>query len=107
MRPEKTETHSHAGAGSCRGNLLPAHEGLRLANGAQRCGARTREGEACRGPAVKGRQRCRMHGGSAGSGAQPGNRNALRSGCFSGDAIEMRKAIAALSRRAGRLRQEI
>jgi excisionase family DNA binding protein len=28
-----------------------------------RCGARTRKGTACQGPAVRGRRRCRMHGG--------------------------------------------
>jgi hypothetical protein len=30
---------------------------------APRCGARTRSGCPCRAPAVRGRQRCRMHGG--------------------------------------------
>jgi hypothetical protein len=38
-------------------------------NAAPRCGARTRSGEPCQGPAVRGRMRCRMHGGAAGSGA--------------------------------------
>ena len=41
-----------------------------------RCGARTRRGSPCRSPAVKGRERCRMHGGATGSGARPANRNA-------------------------------
>lgn len=30
---------------------------------APRCGARTRAGGCCRCPAVKGRRRCRLHGG--------------------------------------------
>lgn len=30
---------------------------------APRCGARTRSGAPCQGPAVRGRGRCRMHGG--------------------------------------------
>src|SRR6266508_1783211 len=40
-----------------------------------RCGARTRKGAACRSPAVRGRHRCRMHGGAKGSGGPPGERN--------------------------------
>ncbi|MFZ1148666.1 MAG: HGGxSTG domain-containing protein [Xanthobacteraceae bacterium] len=34
-----------------------------------RCGAMTRSGRPCRSPAVRGKRRCRMHGGAAGSGA--------------------------------------
>src|SRR5439155_3882946 len=30
-----------------------------------RCGARTRSGKPCQSPVVKGKPRCRMHGGSA------------------------------------------
>jgi len=30
---------------------------------AQRCGARTRRGTACECPAIRGRRRCRLHGG--------------------------------------------
>ena len=33
-----------------------------------RCGAKTRSGNACRSPAVRGKKRCRMHGGALGSG---------------------------------------
>lgn len=29
----------------------------------QRCGARTRSGTPCKNPAVRGKRRCRMHGG--------------------------------------------
>ncbi|MGB0632415.1 MAG: HGGxSTG domain-containing protein [Alphaproteobacteria bacterium] len=43
---------------------------------APRCGARTRAGTSCASPAVRGRCRCRMHGGARGSGAPRGNRNA-------------------------------
>ena len=43
-----------------------------------RCGARTRSGKPCRSPAVRGKRRCRMHGGAPGSGAPPGNKNALQ-----------------------------
>jgi hypothetical protein len=42
---------------------------------APRCGARTRSGQSCRSPALKGRARCRMHGGARGSGGPTGARN--------------------------------
>jgi hypothetical protein len=29
-----------------------------------KCGARTRSGAPCKGPAVRGKKRCRMHGGT-------------------------------------------
>ena len=48
-----------------------------------RCGAKTRSGSPCKSPAVSGKARCRMHGGAAGSGGQPGNRNALKHGRYS------------------------
>jgi hypothetical protein len=42
---------------------------------APRCGARTRTGQPCRQAAVRGRARCRMHGGAKGSGGPSGARN--------------------------------
>lgn len=36
-----------------------------------RCGAKTRKGTPCQAPAVRGRKRCRMHGGTN-PGAPPG-----------------------------------
>ncbi len=48
-----------------------------------RCGARTRSGQPCRAPRVRGRRRCRMHGGGTDSGGQAGNRNAFRHGFYS------------------------
>jgi hypothetical protein len=32
---------------------------------APRCGARTRSGNPCRAPAIRGKARCRMHGGKS------------------------------------------
>jgi len=61
-----------------------------------RCGARTRSGASCRSPAVKGKKRCRMHGGAHGSGAPKGNHNALRHGTYSKAAIAQRAGIRAL-----------
>ncbi|MGM9454753.1 HGGxSTG domain-containing protein [Legionella bozemanae] len=47
-----------------------------------RCGARAKgnNGQPCRCPAVKGKTRCRVHGGALGSGAPKGNTNALKHG---------------------------
>ena len=52
-------------------------------NSAPRCGAKTRKGTPCKSPAARGKKRCRMHGGAKGSGAQKGNRNAVRRGIYS------------------------
>jgi hypothetical protein len=40
--------------GNPRGNPLNA----------RKCGAKTRKGTPCKGPAVRGKKRCRMHGGT-------------------------------------------
>jgi len=62
-----------------------------------RCGARTRSGGSCKAPAVSGRSRCRMHGGAPDSGA--GNKNALKHGRFTREAIEERRRERVLVRR--------
>ena len=61
-----------------------------------RCGATTRDNDACRAPAVRGKTRCRMHGGAAGSGAPRGNRNARKHGLFTNDAILAGKQVRSL-----------
>ncbi len=64
-----------------------------------RCGANTRSGKPCRSPAVGGKARCRMrHGGAPGSGAPRGNKNAVKSGQYTGEAIEQRRTLQALLR---------
>jgi len=65
-----------------------------------RCGAKTRSGRPCRSPAVRGKQRCRMHGGATGSGAPRGNRNALKHGLFTREAVEERRAVQDLLRQS-------
>jgi hypothetical protein len=70
-----------------------------------RCGAKTRTGRSCRSPAVRGKRRCRMHGGAPGSGAPGGNHNARRHGLFTGEAIAQRKQIGALLGEARKLLQ--
>lgn len=51
---------------------------------APRCGARTKNnnGMPCRSPAIKGKARCRVHGGAYGTGAKIGNTNALKNGVY-------------------------
>jgi glucans biosynthesis protein len=73
----------------------------------QRCGAKTRGGEACQSPAVSGRHRCRMHGGADGSGAPEGNRNAFKHGLYTKEAIAERKALRKLIREAGAFLEEL
>ena len=72
-----------------------------------RCGAKTRNGKPCRAPVVAGKNRCRMHGGAAGSGAPKGNKNALKSGYYTKEAIEERRAIRQLMRDVEKLIEEI
>lgn len=72
-----------------------------------RCGAKTRQGTPCRSPIVSGKKRCRMHGGAEGSGAPKGNKNALKHGYYTNEAIAERKRIAALIREATEFLKEI
>ena len=44
-----------------------------------------------------------MHGGAAGSGAPRGNRNALRHGCRTAEAVARRRLASALAREAREL----
>ncbi|HEX7562110.1 MAG TPA: HGGxSTG domain-containing protein [Bradyrhizobium sp.] len=68
-----------------------------------RCGARTRSGMPCRSPAVEGKKRCRMHGGAPGSGAPRGNKNAVKHGLYTREAIAQRRQLAELMRLSRKL----
>jgi hypothetical protein len=64
---------------------------LNNVRGAARCGAKTRQGTACQCPAIRGRSRCRIHGGlspGAPRGVQNGN---FVDGYFTAEAIEERR----------------
>ena len=50
---------------------------------------------------MRGYSVCRMHG--AGGGAPRGNRNALKHGLYSAEAIETRRMVAALTKQAREL----
>ena len=94
--------HVHAGGQAIVGNVAPGAKGSTGTGGRgvekngnqphapQNCHPRTaippalaspalqgktRSGSPCQSPAVKGRLRCRMHGGALGSGAPAGKRN--------------------------------
>jgi len=72
-----------------------------------RCGANTRRDGACRSPAVRGKKRCRMHGGAQESGAPRANQNARKHGLFTRDAIEERRRIEALIGEVQKLLKEM
>ena len=61
-----------------------------------RCGAKTRSGLPWKAPTVKGKNRCRMHGSAAGSGAPTGNQNALKHGLYTKEALEERQELRSL-----------
>jgi hypothetical protein len=68
-----------------------------------RCGAKIRSRGACSSPAVRGKKRCRIHGGAPGSGAPMGNLNARKHGLFAKDAIVERRRVQALLSEARKL----
>ena len=72
-----------------------------------RCGAKTRNGGSCRAPAVKGKKRCRMHGGAKGSGAPRGNANAVTHGAFTKKAIERRASLRQQIQHAEKLLKDL
>ncbi len=73
-----------------------------------RCGARLRGGERrCDRPPEPGRRRCRRHGGAPGIGAPAGNRNALKHGCFTREALDERRFLAELIRESWKTLHEV
>jgi glucans biosynthesis protein len=66
---------------------------------ARRCGAKTRAGHPCRQAAVRGRPRCRMHGGAKGSGGPLGDRNGnFKHGVYTREAKTTRRDMRATVR---------
>jgi hypothetical protein len=61
-----------------------------------RCNARTRAGIPCQCPAIRGRKRCRLHGGLS-PGAPRGNQNGnYTNGEWTAEAIEERRWLRSL-----------
>jgi hypothetical protein len=79
-------------------NKLPMHL-------SRRCGARTRKGSRCQSPAMPN-GRCRMHGGKS-AGAPKGNKNALKHGRYTAEAMQRRRAIASLLRTMKALHRDL
>jgi len=52
-------------------------------------------GRPCRSPAVRGKSRCRIHGGSKGSGGQHNNQNAIKHGYTTKEAKAQREQVRA------------
>jgi glucans biosynthesis protein len=64
---------------------------LKNIRGAARCGAQTRAGTPCRCPAIRGRARCRLHGGlSPGAPKGSGNGN-FKDGFWTSEAVQERR----------------
>jgi hypothetical protein len=77
----------------------------KLANirAAPRCGAKTRVGGACQCPAIRGRKRCRLHGGRS-VGAPKGSANGnFTAGEFTAEAIQERQWLRSMVRTYGKL----
>jgi hypothetical protein len=75
---------------------------------APRCGARTRAGQPCKQAAVRGRARCRMHGGAQGSGGPRGDHNGnFKHGLWTQETLAMRGTVRAKLREARALLQAI
>jgi hypothetical protein len=71
---------------------------LRNLRGAPRCGTKTRAGSPCERPALRGRGRCRLHGGLSG-GAPRGVKNGnYRTGDWTAEAVEERKWLRSVVR---------
>ena len=70
--------------------------------GAPRCGAKTRAGGQCQCPAIRGRKRCRLHGGQS-TGAPRGRGNGNYSGGdFTAEAIKERQWLRTIVRTFGK-----
>ena len=80
---------------------------LPLAQACPRCEARTRSGKPCRLPAMKSRNRCRLHGGSSTGPKTVEGLARIRAartihGRYSAEMIELRRMMAVLRREARR-----
>jgi hypothetical protein len=89
------------GEGFSRNRRIKPMQGRFPMHLSPRCLARTRRGTPCKSPAMAN-GRCRMHGGMS-PGAPKGNKNALKHGFYSADAIANRLKVGALLRAARNL----
>jgi hypothetical protein len=74
-----------------------------LMNAAPRCGARTRSGTPCQAPAIRGKERCRLHGGRS-PGAPKGEMNGnYRHGRYTREMLAERRQLTELLRESREL----
>ncbi len=62
-----------------------------------RCGAKTRRGTPCQSPAMRGKKRCRIHGGLS-TGPPLGSQNNLKHGLHTREATRYRRLVRELLR---------
>jgi len=74
-------------------------ERLRLA---PRCGAKTRAGTECQCPAIRGRRRCKLHGGRSPGAPRGANNGRFVDGFWSADAAAERRWARWLAATFGR-----
>jgi glucans biosynthesis protein len=63
-----------------------------------RCGAKTRAGGACQCPAIRGRKRCRLHGGRSPGAPRDRNNGNFKDGTFTAEAVEERQWLKSVVR---------
>ncbi len=71
------------------------------------CGAQNRAGRPCARLPSRGKRRCYLHGGAPGSGARPGNANALKHGFYSSRVRELAADISTAAEEPLQLHGEI
>jgi len=69
---------------------------------APRCRAKTRAGGACQCPAIRGRNRCKLHGGRS-SGAKGAANGNFTTGEFTAEAIQERQWLRSIVRTFAKL----
>ena len=97
-RAQSDDTLGHRGYKKFADNLMNQDLEIKLANlsRAPRCGALTRSRTECQRPAMRGRKRCRLHGGLS-PGAPRGHKNGnFRNGNWTAEAIEERRWLRSL-----------
>lgn len=72
-----------------------------------KCLAKTRRGTLCQTSPVKGKKRCRMHGGAKGIGAPKGSTNALKHGFYSKENIQKRAEVSQLIKQSKAMMKEL
>src|SRR5262249_41739962 len=73
---------------------------------APRCGAKTPTGTPCQRPAIRGCNRCRLHGGLSPGGPRGARNGNFKNGLWTRESIEVRKAMRAKVREIRALLQK-